>query len=93
MSDRRPKKRAKSSPADKPTGSDMFAAFGLAAADFEVKSGGGKSFLAGQRIVWMTVRHRSSGRTVSGKIGTTKRGAERQHDELLRVLLRSFRRS
>jgi hypothetical protein len=93
MGDRRPKKRAKPPAPDEPAGADVFAAFGLAAADFEVETGGGKSFLSGQRIVWMTVRHRATGRIVSGKIGTTKRDAERQHDELLRTLLGSFQRS
>ncbi len=93
MGDRHPKKRAKPLPADEPAGSDVFAEFGLSHADFDVDYGRGKSFLSGQRIVFMTVRHRSSGRTVSGKIGTTKWAADRQRDELLRVLLPSFRRS
>jgi hypothetical protein len=74
-------------------GPDVFAELGLDSSDFDVQSGGGKSFLSGQRIVWMTVTHRPTGRKVSGKIGTTKRGADRQHDVLLRTLLRSFRRS
>jgi hypothetical protein len=92
MGDRRPKKRAKGGPAEPAAGPDVYEEFGLTAADFEVNSGGGKSFLSGQRIVWMTVRHRPTGRTVSGKIGTTKKGAGRQETELLRILLQSFRR-
>jgi hypothetical protein len=71
----------------------VFADCDLNAAEFDVKSGGGKSFLSGQRLVWMTVTHRPSGRKVSGKIGTAKRAADRQHDVLLRYLLQSFRRS
>lgn len=90
MGDRRPKKRATSHSADRPGGPDVFAECGLNAADFEVQSGGGKSFLSGQRIVWMTVTHRPTGRKASGKIGTTKKGAGRQRDVLLRCLLRSF---
>jgi hypothetical protein len=91
MGDRRPKKRSKPTPVEGSGGPDVFAEFGLSYADFDVDYGGGKSFLSGQRIVFMTVRHRVSGRTVSGKIGTTKKGKDRQRDELLRVLLRSFR--
>jgi len=71
----------------------VFAECGLAAPDFEVEYGSGKSFLSGQRIVWMRVKHRPSGRAVSGKIGTTKKGVDQQHNELMRVLLRSFRQS
>jgi hypothetical protein len=71
----------------------VFAEFGLNRADFEVRSGFGLSFLAHQRIVWMSVTHRPSGRAVSGKIGTTKKGKDAQHDRLLRILLQSFRRS
>jgi len=93
VGDRKPRGRTKSPTAGRPPGSDVFALYGLSASDFEVESGGGKSFLSKQRLVWMTVKHRATGRTVSGKIGTTKKGADRQHDELLRVLLGSFRRS
>jgi hypothetical protein len=93
MGDRRPKKRPKKQTGDQPARPDVFAECGLNYADFDVASGGGKSFLSGQRIVWMTVTHRPTGRTVSGKIGTTKKGADRQHDALLRELLRSFRRT
>ena len=88
MGDRRSKKRA--GPAEGQTGPDVFAEFGLSCADFDMDDGGGKSFLSGHRIVYMTVRHRASGRTVSGKITTTKRGTDRQRDELLRTLLRSI---
>jgi hypothetical protein len=90
MGDRRPKKRVRA--ADPPARPDVFAECGLSYADFDVQSGRGKSFLSGQRVVFMTVTHLPTGRTVSGKIGTTKKGADRQHDELLRSLLRSFRR-
>lgn len=93
MGDRRPKKRAKRQAGDRPAGTDVFAECGLNAADFEVHSGGGKSFLSGQRIVWMTVKHLPTGRTVSGKIGTTKKEACHQREALLRTLLRSFRRA
>jgi hypothetical protein len=92
VGDRRPKKRAKPPPGDRPARRDPFAECGLNAANFEVSSGRGKSFLSGQRIVWMAVTHRPTGRKVSGKIGTTKRGAGSQQDVLLRYLLRSFRR-
>jgi hypothetical protein len=92
MGDRRPKKRAPHRTGDRPDRPDVFAEFGLKAADFEVHSGGGKSFLSGQRLVWMSVTHLPTGRKVTGKIGTTKKGAERQHDVLLRLLLRYFRR-
>ncbi|MDB5388550.1 MAG: hypothetical protein JWM11_4196 [Planctomycetaceae bacterium] len=89
MGDRRSKKRG-GPPAERQAGPDVFAEFGLSCADFDVDYGGGKSFLSGQRIVYMTVRHRASGRTASGKIGTTKRDADHQRDELLCTLLRSF---
>jgi hypothetical protein len=92
MGDRRPKKRAKLRHSERPPRRDVFAECGLNAADFVVQSGGGKSFLSGQRFVLMTVTHRPTGRKVSGKIGTTKRGAGSQQDVLLRELLRSFRR-
>jgi hypothetical protein len=71
----------------------VFAEFGLNPADFEVRAGFGLSFLAHQRIVWMSVTHWPTGRKVSGKIGTTKKGKDAQRDLLLRILLRSFRRS
>lgn len=89
MGSRRPGKRA-----GQPSGGgpDVFAELGLDAADFDVQSGRGKSFLSGQRIVFMSVTHRPTGRKVSGKIGTTKKGADRQRDVLLRTLLRSFHR-
>lgn len=93
MSDRRPRKRAKSASGNRPAKPDPFAEFGLNPADFEVRSGFGLSFLAHRRIVWMSVTHRLTGRKVSGKIGTTKKGKDSQHDLLLRILLRSFRRS
>ena len=92
VGDRRSKKRAGPS-TEGQTGPDVFSEFGLSCVDFDVDCGGGKSFLSGQRIVYMTVRHRASGRTVSGKIGTTKRGTARQRDQLLRTLLRSFGQS
>lgn len=93
MGDRRPKKRAARTTSDPPVSQDVFASCGLISADFDVASGGGKSFLSSQRVVWMTVTHRPTGRKVSGKIGTTKKNADRQHDELLRTLLRTFRQS
>ncbi len=93
MSDRRPRKRARSAAGRPPARPDPFAEFGLNCADFEVRSGFGLSFLAHQRIVWMSVTHLPSGRKVSGKIGTTKKGKDAQHDLLLRILLQSFRRS
>jgi hypothetical protein len=92
MGDRRPPKRSRHKLTN-PARPDVFAECGLDRADFVVVSGGGKSFLANQRIVWMRLTHRPSGRTASGKIGTTKKGYDRSHDELLRILLRSFRRS
>ncbi len=88
MGDRRPNQR---SPKPPTTPRDVFAECGLVAAEFEVESGGGQSFLNKERLVGMTVTHRPSGRKVSGKIGTTKRGSGRQADVLLRSLLRSFR--
>jgi hypothetical protein len=91
MGDRQPNKRAKSAAGDKPARPDVFAEFGLKAADFEVRSGFGLSFIAHQRIVWMSLTHRPSGRKVSGKIGTTKKGKDAQRELLLRILLRSFR--
>lgn len=90
MGDRRPKKRANT---DRPTKPDVFAEFGLNPTDFDVQSGFGLAFIAHQRIVWMSVTHRTTGRKVSGKIGTTKKGKDAQHDQLLRSLLQSFRRS
>ena len=93
MGDRRPKRRTKHQATARPSGPDVFAEFGLSAADFEIESGGGKSVISGQRIVWMIVRHRVTGRTTKGKIGTTKKGAAQQYDVLLRILLRSFRQS
>jgi hypothetical protein len=93
MGDRRDRKRARRAAGDRPARPDPFAESGLDPADFEVDSGFGLSFLAHQRIVWMSVTHRPTGRKVSGKIGTTKKGKEAQHDQLLRFLLRSFRRS
>lgn len=93
MGDRRPKKRKRPATGDsRPGGTDPFAEAGLDYADFDVQAGGGKSFLSGQRVVWMTVTHLPTGRRVSGKVGTTKKGAARQEDALLRELLRSFRR-
>jgi hypothetical protein len=93
MGDRRPKKRDRTQPSSQPPRRDVFAEYGLSHADFDVESGRGKSFLSGQRIVWMTIKHLPSGRSVSGKIGTTKKGADLQRDELLRILLQSFRRT
>jgi len=93
MGHRRQKKRARPQYHNQLTRRDVFAECGLNAGDFEVESGRGKSFLSGQRLVWMTVTHRATGRKVSGKIGTLKREADRQEDVLLRYLLRSFRRS
>lgn len=93
MGDRRPKKEATSRVGDRPSEPDVFAEFGLDAAEFDVESGRGKSILSGQRLVWMTVTHRPSGRKVSGKIGTSKRDAARQCKVLLRELLAPFRRS
>ena len=90
MGDRRPKKRSTHRSNDRPARPDVFADCALNAADFDVQSGGGKSFLSGQRIVWMTVTHLPTGRKVSGKVDTTKKGAPRQEDMLLRSLLRSF---
>jgi hypothetical protein len=91
MGERRPKKRYPRGPIS-PSVQDVFAACGLNAADFEVQYGGGKSFLSKQRLVWMTVTHRPTGRKVSGKIGTLKRRADHQRNVLLRELLQSFRR-
>jgi hypothetical protein len=93
MSDQRPKKRAKLAGGGRPTQPDAFAEFGLNRADFEVRSGFGLSFIAHQRIVWTSVTHRPTGRQVSGKIGTTKKGKDAQREALLRLLLRSFRQS
>ena len=93
MGDRRPKKRARSQTGDRSDGPDVFAEFGLNPSDFDVQSGFGLAFIAHQRIVWMSVTHRPTGRKVSGKIGTTKKGKDAQHDRLLRMLLESFRRS
>jgi hypothetical protein len=93
MGDRHPKKRDRQQPSGRPLRGDVFAEYGLSHADFYVESGRGKSFLSGQRIVWMTVKHLPSGRKVSGKIGTTKKGADQQRDELLRILLQSFGRT
>lgn len=90
MGDRRPKKRVKA--AAEPSRPDVFAEFGLTAAEFEVDAGKGQGAITKQHIVWMHVRHKASGRVVSGKIGSTKKGYDRQHDELLRALLQSFRR-
>ncbi len=87
MSDRRPRRRAKSLAGDRPARPDVFAEFGLNPADFEVRSGFGLSFIAHQRIVWMSVTHRPTGRKVAGKIGTTKRGKDAQREVLLRILL------
>lgn len=92
MGKRRSKGKARlhaTQPASTPS---VFAEFHLVESEFEIESGFGKSFLANQRIVWMTIRHRPSGRTVKGKIGTTKKGGGKDHDELLRYLLKSFRR-
>lgn len=93
MGDRRPKKRYPRGACQGRNTGDVFAELGLNPADFEIQSGGGKSFLSKSRLVWMSVTHRPTGRKVEGKIGTTKKGADRQHDALLRELLRSFRRS
>jgi hypothetical protein len=90
MGDRRPKRRA--TPAAVPARPDVFAEYAMDATEFEVESGKGQGAITKQHIVWMRVRHKASGRVVSGKIGSTKKGFDRQHDELLRALLRSFRR-
>lgn len=93
MGDRQPRRRARSPTGVPPAGPDVFAEFGLNAHEFEVQSGFGLAFIAHQRIVWMSVTHRPTGRKVSGKIGTTKKGKDAQHDRLLHILLQSFRRS
>ena len=69
--------------------SKVFAEFQLRPEDFKVDWGRGKSFLSGQRIVWMTLTELSTGRQLKGKIGTTKKAAEAHSAELLRSLLRS----
>ena len=93
MGDRRPKNRAGHRSGDPPMTPDVFAECGLNEAEFEVIFGRGKSFLSGQRLVFMAVTHRPTGRKVSGTIGTGKKKWARQHDVLLRELLQSFRRS
>lgn len=66
MVDRRPKKQAKPTAAERSGVPDLFVEFGFSDADFDVQAGGGKSFLTGLRIVHMTIRHRASGREMSG---------------------------
>jgi hypothetical protein len=90
MGDRRQKKRVKA--AAEPSRPDVFAEYRLNAAEFDVDWGKGQGAITKQHIVYMHIRHIPSGRVVSGKIGTTKKGAESQRDKLLRTLLQSFRR-
>ncbi len=92
MGDRRPKSKNRSNAEslEGSTLSDVFADLSLRPGDFKVESGRGKSFLSGQRIVWITVSHLPSGRQVSGKRNTTKKGAERETMNLLKSLLESL---
>lgn len=70
--------------------SSVFTDLRLRSDDFKIESGRGKTFLSGQRIVWITLTHLPTGRKVSGKTNTTKKGAERATVKLLRSLLESF---
>lgn len=90
MSRRRRRTRSRRQAAAPVGDADLFSEVGVAEDDFDVVSGTGKSLLAGQRIVWMKITQRSTGKQVSGRIGTTKRAADTQRRELLRSLLKKF---
>lgn len=90
MGDKR-KKRVAGAPKTDPV-ARIFAELNLQPSDFEIRSGQGKSFLSGQRLIWMEVTERKTGRRHSGKSGTSKKATDIQTQKLLRQLLSEFRR-
>ncbi len=94
MGDRRHKKRTKTGANGKASEESLaFMEYGLSEANFDIQFGGGKSAISGQRLLWMEITQRSTGKKASGKVGTTKKGSDRQRVALLRSLLKTFRTS
>ncbi|MBY0227686.1 MAG: hypothetical protein K2W96_00255 [Gemmataceae bacterium] len=88
MGDRRPKKRSRAAKPSAPR--DVFAGFGLDAAEFLVRALDGMAFPSHQRFVKVSVKHLPTGRVVSAAVEATKKGKDRQREALLRRLLQSF---
>ena len=70
------------------TDEQLFASLSLRSDDFVVEWGRGKSMLSQQRIVWVKVRHKPSGRAVEGKISTSKKKYDIKRQELRELLLK-----
>jgi len=87
MGSKRSKSKQEPKSPDQTPEQKIFAELSLTEHDFEIDCGGGKSFLNQQRIIWMKIRHKPSGKSVDAKRPTSKNGFDGQRLQLMRELL------